>query len=528
VKKTISRKSKKARTIKDRSKFSPVVAPIIIAAIAAVGVILLKAGLAATLVTYYGQIQVKVVDTGGNGLGGAAVGIKSINNSGFICRDGAGNSIWNPSDQTSYASTNSGGWSVFSSCIIYQGTFSTFSVAPATIGGTYGLMSVSLGGWHTVAPCSFATVNQGNTFTATGTKNGNGSSTITYQLTCVTPNPPPPPPPPPPPADTTPPNTTISTKPANPTTATSASFGFSSSEAGSSFECKLDTSAYTACSSPKSYSGLAIGSHTFSVRAKDGSGNTDATPATYSWVISSSASTTQPNPTSPGSPSPTSSTSTKKTTTVKTTTPPPAAALVKATSGDTTPPTKPSNLTVAAQDNIISLSWSPSTDNVGVAGYTIERSEDQSTWSYLTERNTATSYDDSALDSSTKYSYRVRATDAAGNQSEAAYSDTAVEVSSSPASTAEHTAKVRKPGSAIKIIGGIALLLAAIGGGVFYFWRGRANGAAAYDDQIRGEALDHAVHTVEQDAPHESESLKDMIMHDMKGDDPHDTPKGSN
>ena len=42
---------------------------------------------------------------------------------------------------------------------------------------------------------------------------------------------------------------------------TSASFSFNATEAGSSFECKLDTGAWASCASPKGYSGLAVGSH---------------------------------------------------------------------------------------------------------------------------------------------------------------------------------------------------------------------------------------------------------------------------
>ncbi|MFL5868629.1 MAG: right-handed parallel beta-helix repeat-containing protein, partial [Thermoleophilaceae bacterium] len=81
--------------------------------------------------------------------------------------------------------------------------------------------------------------------------------------------------PPPPPADTTPPDTSIGSGPTGSTTSTSASFSFSSSESGSSFECRLDGGAWGSCSSPKSYSSLAVGSHTFEVRATDTAGNTD-------------------------------------------------------------------------------------------------------------------------------------------------------------------------------------------------------------------------------------------------------------
>jgi Big-like domain-containing protein/parallel beta helix pectate lyase-like protein len=100
-----------------------------------------------------------------------------------------------------------------------------------------------------------------------------------------------------PPADTTPPNTTITTGPSNPTTSTSASFAFTSSESGSTFACKLDFAAYAACTSPKSYSVLGTGSHTFSVRATDAAGNTDGSPATRSWTINPPADTTAPETT---------------------------------------------------------------------------------------------------------------------------------------------------------------------------------------------------------------------------------------
>jgi DNA-binding phage protein len=89
----------------------------------------------------------------------------------------------------------------------------------------------------------------------------------------------------PPPLDITPPETTIDSGPSGTVGTTSASFVFSSNEAGSTFECKLDAGAFGSCSSPKSYAGLSEGSHTFSVRATDGAGNVDATPATRTWTV---------------------------------------------------------------------------------------------------------------------------------------------------------------------------------------------------------------------------------------------------
>lgn len=88
-----------------------------------------------------------------------------------------------------------------------------------------------------------------------------------------------------PPADTTPPETTITSGPSGTTSSTAASFEFSSSEAGSTFECGLDGAAYAACTSPTAYSDLAPGSHTFGVRATDAAGNVDVTPATRTWTI---------------------------------------------------------------------------------------------------------------------------------------------------------------------------------------------------------------------------------------------------
>lgn len=89
-------------------------------------------------------------------------------------------------------------------------------------------------------------------------------------------------------ADSTPPETTITSGPASSTTSTSASFSFTSSEANSTFECRLDAGTWAACTSPKAYSGLAPGAHTFEVRAKDPAGNVDSTPASYTWTITSS------------------------------------------------------------------------------------------------------------------------------------------------------------------------------------------------------------------------------------------------
>jgi hypothetical protein len=64
-----------------------------------------------------------------------------------------------------------------------------------------------------------------------------------------------------------------------------ATFAFHSSQAGSTFRCRVDSQPYTACNSPKTFSGLAAGPHTFSVRSIDKAGNVDPTPATKSFVL---------------------------------------------------------------------------------------------------------------------------------------------------------------------------------------------------------------------------------------------------
>jgi hypothetical protein len=87
---------------------------------------------------------------------------------------------------------------------------------------------------------------------------------------------------------------------------------------------------------------------------------------------------------------------------------------------DTTPPTAPTNLVAtAAGDNQINLTWTASTDNVGVTGYLIERCQGVNCSSFVQiGTSTTASYTDAGdLLGSTSFSYRVRATDAAGNLS---------------------------------------------------------------------------------------------------------------
>jgi Ca2+-binding RTX toxin-like protein len=94
--------------------------------------------------------------------------------------------------------------------------------------------------------------------------------------------------------DTAPPDTMINSGPPNPSGSSSASFNFSGTDGGTgvaSFQCKLDGGSFAVCISPQSYSGLSNGSHTFQVRAIDGIGNADPTPASYTWTVDTVAPT---------------------------------------------------------------------------------------------------------------------------------------------------------------------------------------------------------------------------------------------
>ena len=86
---------------------------------------------------------------------------------------------------------------------------------------------------------------------------------------------------------------------------------------------------------------------------------------------------------------------------------------------DTQAPTVPSNPAAAANgSSAINLNWTTSTDNVGVAGYRVERCLGASCTSFAQVATpTGTSFADSGLTAGTSYRYRLRAVDAAGNLS---------------------------------------------------------------------------------------------------------------
>jgi hypothetical protein len=86
--------------------------------------------------------------------------------------------------------------------------------------------------------------------------------------------------------DVPPPTPVISSGPEAHTTSTSATFTFSDAEEGVSLLCRLDGGSFAKCASPKTYTGLAAGAHTFYVEAKDPVGNISS--ASYAWAVETS------------------------------------------------------------------------------------------------------------------------------------------------------------------------------------------------------------------------------------------------
>jgi hypothetical protein len=74
----------------------------------------------------------------------------------------------------------------------------------------------------------------------------------------------------------------ITGKPSNSTTSTKAVFTFSKTGTSVRVTCQLDGKTATSCSSPKTYTGLAFGAHTFVVKATNSQGSASAS---YAWRV---------------------------------------------------------------------------------------------------------------------------------------------------------------------------------------------------------------------------------------------------
>jgi hypothetical protein len=150
-------------------------------------------------------------------------------------------------------------------------TSATFTFSDTQTGVSF-LCQLDGNGFSTCSsPASYSGLNQGShTFSVKAQDTGgnqSGATSVTWTI------------------DTTaPPSPVITSTPANPTAKTSASFSFSDTEAGVNFLCQLDTGAFLACTSPKAYSSLSQGTHTFSVQAQDAAGN-PSSATTFSWTV---------------------------------------------------------------------------------------------------------------------------------------------------------------------------------------------------------------------------------------------------
>ena len=140
--------------------------------------------------------------------------------------------------------------------------------------GDDGLVDCTAGGNCTYTPD--AGFNGTDDFTYIVSDGNGGSDPATVHVTVA------------PGGDQTPPNTKINKGPKGKIKKKNAKrvrFRFSSTEAGSTFECKRNKSPWRNCSSPKIYRNLPRGKHIFKVRATDASGNTDPSPAKRRFKI---------------------------------------------------------------------------------------------------------------------------------------------------------------------------------------------------------------------------------------------------
>ncbi len=87
------------------------------------------------------------------------------------------------------------------------------------------------------------------------------------------------------PADVVAPQTSIKKGPKKVTKARKAKFKFASTEAGSTFQCKVDKGKWKACKATLKLKKLKPGKHVLKVRATDAAGNRDASPAKWKWRV---------------------------------------------------------------------------------------------------------------------------------------------------------------------------------------------------------------------------------------------------
>jgi len=170
---------------------------------------------------------------------------------------------WTIDLTTPLASINSGPDSITNST---SATF-TFSANPPPAGSIVGYeCNLDSAGWSScTSPKSYAgLVQASHTFEVRSIDNNTQYSAPTSDTWII---------------DTTVPTVSITAQPTSVTGSTSASFSFSGNDTGggavSYYQCKVDSGAYTNCSSPANYSSLSAGVHHFSCMDVDAEGDTN-------------------------------------------------------------------------------------------------------------------------------------------------------------------------------------------------------------------------------------------------------------
>lgn len=125
--------------------------------------------------------------------------------------------------------------------------------------------------------------------------------------------------------------------------------------------------------------------------------------------------------------------------------------IAQATTPDNTAPTVPGNLIATpVNETQVDLSWDPSTDNVGVTTYLLERCTGAgcSTFAEIAQP-VPTNYSDTGRSANTTYRYQVRARDAANNRS--GYSNIATATTPDNTAPTAPTALVATPNSETQV-----------------------------------------------------------------------------
>jgi hypothetical protein len=231
-----------------------------------------------------------------------------------------------------------------------------------------------------------------------------------------------------------------------------------------------------------------------------------------------------PAPTSPTKPSPAPAPKPSSSSSSRVA-PPPAPAIIAATGSDKTPPSSPTGFTIDPSSDSIDLSWDASTDS-STAGYVLERSTDQTEWQTLSDSLTGTSYTDTDLSPEQDYYYRLRAKDAAGNQSEAVFADTRTLAAEKAQSSQSAVKKKSSAGHLMAVILSALLIILVVGGFIgWLIWRRKQ--LEVLNDVTNAEALTHAEEVIHHPEQLHSESLKDMVMDDFPANHTHnnETPE---